>query len=148
MIHPPRTGFDWRRPNAAGTVSSELVDWAARRAGRRNPRYDRITPARLRVLRQMADGTARQAREIDDSSPETLSRLVNLGLLAKDRAEDRMRQPWVYVITAAGRTVVERVAQLDARRASSRRRATRASPPVQPAVALQVAPSTADSRVV
>lgn len=109
-------------------VDPTLVVRAARRIAFRNPRYDRITPVRLRVLRWLADGVARPAGEIEPNSPETLSRLVNLGFLTKDRATDRLRQPWVYAITDAGRAVVEHAAALEARRASvARRRTARAN---------------------
>jgi hypothetical protein len=98
----------------------------ARRTAYQNPRYDRMTPVRLQVLQQLADGVARQAREIETNSPDTLARLVNLGLLSKARAEDRLRQPWVYAITEAGKAIVARVVEIEKRRSAiSRRRAAR-----------------------
>jgi hypothetical protein len=117
-------------PPGFPAIDPQVLARAARRTAYQNPRYDRITPVRLRVLQQLADGIARQAREIELKSPDTLARLVNLGLLDKSRAEDRLRQPWVYAITAAGKAVVERIAEIERRRtALSRRRAARAQEP-------------------
>jgi hypothetical protein len=122
VSYPPRTAFQ--------AIDPRILERATRRTAYQNPRYDRMTPVRLRVLQQLVDGVARQAREVETNSPETLARLVNLGLLDKFRAEDRLRQPWVYAITETGKAAVERVAEIERRRAAiTRRRAARAPEP-------------------
>lgn len=118
-----------RRP-MLDPADPRIIEQALRRTAYQNPRYDRITPVRLRVLTQLVDGVARQAREIEGNSPETLARLVNLGLLTKDRDDDRPRRPWVYAITEHGKAVVMRATEIEKRRESlRRRRATHAAAP-------------------